>query len=170
MYRGTTDTAGEVGHIRIAEDGPYCYGKSGSFEGYGSGTGMAKLAHIMFPSLWPESVTVLELYSAWQDGSAEARQVFERSGTYIGRGLAMIMDFINPQRIILGGLGMRIADAFMPFADTVYRREALSQSSGACTIVPAQLGETIGDVASLCAALDQGALIDKLPVRDACSH
>ena len=164
VYRGTTDTAGEIGHIRIAEDGPNCYGKPGSFEGYGSGTGMAKLAHLMFPSLWNDSVTVLELYAAWQKGSPEANQVFERSGMYIGRGLAMIADFINPQRIILGGLGMRIAGAFMPFAEKAYRQEALAQSSSACSIVPAQLGETIGDVASLCAALDQGDMLDKLLV------
>ncbi|MCX6132258.1 MAG: ROK family protein [Ignavibacteriales bacterium] len=160
VYRGTTDTAGEVGHIRIAEDGPLCYGKSGSLEGYGSGTGIARLAHMMFPSLWGGSATVLDVYVALKQGSPEAKQVFERAATYLGRGFAMITDFINPQRIILGGLGLRIADAFLPFADAVFRQEALPQSGAACSIVPAQLGEAIGDVASLCAALDQGGMID----------
>ncbi|HTY36512.1 MAG TPA: ROK family protein [Bacteroidota bacterium] len=167
VYRGTTDTAGEVGHIRIADDGPECYGKAGSFEGYGSGTGIARLANMMFPALWSESVTVLDVYAAFKDGSAEARQVFERAGMYIGRGFAMIADFINPQRIILGGLGMRIADAFVPFAEAVFTKEALPQSARACSIVPAQLGERIGDVASLCAALDQGRLIDARVIRGA---
>ncbi len=32
VYRGTTDLAGEVGHMRIAEDGPEAYGKRGSWE------------------------------------------------------------------------------------------------------------------------------------------
>jgi glucokinase len=161
VYRGTTDTAGELGHIRIAEDGPLCYGKQGSFEGYGSGTGMAKLAHLMFPDLWDNSATVLDVYASWKKGSPEATQVFERAGLYVGRGFAMIADMLNPQRIILGGLGMRIADAIVPYADAVFRAEALPQSSGACSIVPAQMGESIGDVASLCAALDQGKYIDQ---------
>jgi glucokinase len=161
VYRGTTDTAGELGHIRIAEDGPFCYGKAGSLEGYGSGTGMARLAQQMFPGTWDNSATVLDVYAALKKGSPEAQQVFERAGLYLGRGFAMIADLLNPQRIILGGLGVRIADAFLPHAEKVFREEALPQSGNACSIVPAQLGETIGDVASLCAALDQGKLIDQ---------
>lgn len=162
VYRGTTDTAGELGHIRIAEDGPLCYGKSGSLEGYGSGTGMAKLAHMMFPSLWSDVATVSEVYAAWKQGSPEAQQVFERAGFYLGRGFAIIADLFNPERIILGGIGIRIGDAFLPPAEKVFRREALPQSSAACSIVPARLGEAIGDVASLCAALDQGGMMENV--------
>ncbi len=156
LYRGTTDAAGEIGHIRIAEDGPLCYGKAGSLEGYGSGTGIAKLGFSMFPSLWAESVSVSEIYAAYTAGSHEARQVFERAGTYIGRGFALLADLLNPERIILGGLGMRIGDAFLPIAERVFREEALPHTSEVCRIVRAQLGEAIGDVASLCAALEQG--------------
>jgi len=156
LYRGTNDTAGEIGHIRIAEDGPLCYGKAGSLEGFGSGTGMAKLAGAMFPALWNESTTVLDLCDAYRRGSPEARQVFENAGLYLGRAFAMIGDLLNPERIILGGLGMRIGDAFLPVAEDVFRKESLPQVSAVCKIVPALLGEAIGDIASLCAAIDQG--------------
>ncbi|MDI3508455.1 MAG: glucokinase, partial [Clostridiales bacterium] len=44
LYSGITDTAGEIGHIRLAPDGPVGYGKAGSFEGFCSGGGIAKLA------------------------------------------------------------------------------------------------------------------------------
>lgn len=156
LYRGTSDTAGEIGHIRIAEDGPLCYGKAGSLEGFGSGTGMAMLARGMFPALWNESTTVLDLYDAYRSGSPEARQVFEKAGLYLGRAFAMIGDLLNPERIILGGLGMRIGDAFLPVAEDVFRKECLPQVSTVCKIIPALLGEAIGDTASLCAAIDQG--------------
>jgi glucokinase len=159
LYRGTNDTAGEIGHVRIAEDGPLCYGKAGSMESFGSGTGMAKLAHVMFPGIWSESVNVLDLYAAFKNGSSEARQVFERAGFYLGRGFAMMADLLNPECIILGGLGMRIGDAFLPKVEEIFRLEALPQTKEACKIIPAQLGEQIGDIASLCAALDQGALL-----------
>ena len=161
LYRGTNDTAGEIGHVRIAEDGPLCYGKAGSLEGFGSGTGMAKLAHMMFPKLWGETTNILEVHASFTQGSSEARQVFERAGFSLGRAFAMIADLLNPECIILGGLGMRIGDAFLPKAEEIFQQEALPQTRQACKIIPAQLGEQLGDVASLCAALDQAALLKK---------
>lgn len=43
LYSGTNDMAGEVGHIRLDENGPVGYSKSGSFEGFCSGGGIAQL-------------------------------------------------------------------------------------------------------------------------------
>lgn len=159
LYRGTSDTAGEIGHIRIAENGPRCYGKAGSLEGYGSGTGIAKLAQMMYPEIWNESATVIEIHNAYKAGANEARAVFERAGFYLGRGLAMLADTLNPERIILGGIGMRLGDALLAPAKRVFYEEALPQAAEVCEIVPAQLGEAIGDIAALCAAFDQGKLL-----------
>lgn len=44
LYSGTNDMAGEIGHMRLEASGPVGYGKAGSFEGYCSGGGIAKLA------------------------------------------------------------------------------------------------------------------------------
>ena len=44
LYSGTNDLGGEVGHIRLAKDGPVGFGKAGSFEGFCSGGGIAQLA------------------------------------------------------------------------------------------------------------------------------
>jgi len=159
LYRGTSDTAGEIGHIRIAEDGPLCYGKAGSLEGYGSGTGIARLAQIMYPAIWDESATVIEVYNAYKNDSTEARAVFERAGFYLGRGLAILADTLNPERIILGGIGMRLGDVLLAPAKRVFYEETLPQAKEVCEIVPAQLGEAIGDIASLCAAFDQGKML-----------
>ena len=49
IFHGSTDMAGEVGHMRVAEDGPLEYGKAGSWEGYCSGSGLVKLAHLRQP-------------------------------------------------------------------------------------------------------------------------
>lgn len=155
LYRGTTDVAGEIGHIRIAEDGPDCYGKTGSLEGYASGTGIAKLAALMYPEVWKE-VSVAQLHQAYRKGSEPAAKVFQRAALYLGRGFALLVDLLNPERIILGGLGMRVRDVLVEPALTTFAREALPAARDACTIVPAALGESIGDYACLCAAFDQG--------------
>jgi glucokinase len=158
LYRGTSDVAGEIGHVRIAEDGPDCYGKKGSLEGYASGTGIARLAAMLYPEIWP-SASVVDLYDAFRRGSHEAAQVFERAAFNLGRGFALLADLLNPERIILGGIGMRLDDALVEPARRVFLAESLREASSVCQIVPAALGESIGDYASLSAALDQGGLI-----------
>jgi glucokinase len=160
LYRGTSDVAGEIGHIRIAEDGPNSYGKPGSLEGFGSGSGIARLAQMMYPAIWQEGTTIIDVHDAYKAGSPEALAVFDRAAMYLGRGLAMLGDALNPQRIILGGVGMRLAEALVEPAKRVFAAETLPEVRAACEIVPAQLGETIGDIASLCAAYDQGSLLD----------
>ena len=47
LYDGTNGNAGEAGHVRLADNGPVGYGKSGSFEGFCSGGGIAKLGYEM---------------------------------------------------------------------------------------------------------------------------
>jgi glucokinase len=158
LYRGTNDMAGEVGHVRIADNGPECYGKAGSLEGYASGTGIIRLAAMMYPGRWTAATSVVDLHREYRAGEAAARAVFERAGFYLGRGLALLVDILNPERIILGGLGMRMYDALVAPAIRVYEHEALARARSVCSIVPAELGESIGDLASLCAALDQGGL------------
>ena len=160
LYRGTSDVAGEVGHIRIAEDGPECYGKRGSLEGYASGTGIALLAREHYPSRYGPETTSQSLYAEYREGQPEAKKVFERAAFHLGRGFAILADLLNPERIILGGLGIRAFDALIKPALLVYEREALPEARHACTIVPAALGESIGDYASLCAAFDQGGLFE----------
>jgi glucokinase len=102
---------------------------------------------------------VIDVYNAHKNNSAEARAVFERAGFYLGRGLAILADTLNPERIILGGIGMRLGDALLAPAKRVFDEEALPQAAEVCAIVPAQLGEAIGDMASLCAAFEQSKLL-----------
>lgn len=153
LYRGTSDVAGEIGHVRIAEDGPLCYGKAGSLEGYCSGTGIARLAEMMFPGRWTGGVA--DVYASWKSADPDAQAVFARASEAFGRALALLVDTLNPQKIILGGLGMRVPDALVGPALEVLRAEALPQAYAACHVVPAALGESIGDYAALCAAIDQ---------------
>lgn len=153
LYRGTTDTAGEVGHIRLSEEGPVEYGKAGSWEAFCSGAGMVKLAHRLYPGYWPQTLTTRELVTAANAGDEAARQVIRRSGEYLGRGLAILVDTLNPEVIVLGSLGGALGDLFLDPARQVVRDECLSQPAAACRIAPAALGARIGDVAALVAAI-----------------
>ena len=56
---------------------------------------------------------------------------------------------------------MRLGEALVGPAMRVYKSEALPAAQAVCAIVPAGLGEKIGDIAALCAAYDQGALLER---------
>ncbi|SEB53686.1 ROK family protein [Paenibacillus sp. GP183] len=169
LYAGTNDMAGEVGHIRLAENGPIGFGKAGSFEGYCSGGGIARLAQKMAASrlqageasLFCSSEAELGAITAQQVGEAAGQgdplavEIFLIVGTQLGRGLALLVDTLNPQRIVIGSIYGRQQQILEPIVMKELSREALSISLQVCEIVPAGLGEQVGDYASLSVALFQ---------------
>jgi glucokinase len=153
IYHGTNDNAGEVGHMRIARTGPEAYGKKGSWEGYCSGTGMAKLARALNPRRWKATVTAQDITAAARRGDRDALNVIEKSAKFLGQGLAILADILNPEAIILGSLAVRLGDLLVKPAREEMKREATPRAFAACWVVPAALGEHIGDVAALMAAI-----------------
>ncbi|MBA3415723.1 MAG: ROK family protein [Chloroflexia bacterium] len=158
LYRGASDNAGDVGHWRIADDGPLVYGKRGSWEGFSSGTGLAALARERHPDRFDTGATAQEVIERARTGDAAARQVVEVSATYLGRGIALLVDLLNPDIVVLGSLAVRAGDLFLPTVRRIVAEEAQAINAGACELVPSALGDRIGDVAALCAAIYHGDL------------
>ncbi len=165
LYVGENDNAGEIGHVRLTERGPVGYRKAGSCEGYCSGSGIRRLAAIMatkeeragrLPALareyGKENLTAKLLAERARQGDAFAQKVFKKSGEMLGKTLSILIDILNPQKIILGGVYMRSEDLLYPHAIRVIKRESLRYANSVCQILPAGLGETIGDVAALSVA------------------
>ena len=167
LYAGITDMAGEVGHVRLAQEGPVGYGKQGSFEGFCSGGGIARLAqtralqHIQLgapPRFCPtladlETVTAEKVGVAAQAGDPLALEIFSTVAQALGRGLALLVDVLNPERIIIGSIYGRQRTLLEPEAMRVLRQEAHPHALTACEVLPAGLGEQVGDYAGLAVAL-----------------
>jgi glucokinase len=158
IVRGATDTAGEVGHWRLADDGPEGFGKRGSWESFASGAGLIELAAQMFPARWSAATPISELVTAMVENDGEALQVAEVAGTWMGRGLALLIDALNPQVIVFGSLGVVLGDRIFASAREVIAAETLPQAAAACELLPSALGKSIGDVAALMAALTEPAV------------
>ena len=168
LYRGSTSLAGEIGHVRLTRHGPSGYGKVGSAEGWASGGGMAQLAkhwtelaiekgeHTLLSEGYktPEGLSARDVAVAASQGDALARSIVQKVGEKLGETLAILIDLLNPECIAIGGLALRFGDALLAAARDVVSREALPESAKACKVVPAQLGEAIGDIAALCVAMD----------------
>lgn len=153
VLRGATDTAGEVGHLRLAWEGPVGFGKAGSWEGFASGRGLIELASRMFPVRWSRETPIREVVAAMLADDPQALEVAAEAGKWMGRGMALLVDTLNPQMIVLGSLAVALGDRVLVPARRALAEEALPQAVAACEIVPAKLGRRIGDAAALMAAL-----------------
>lgn len=167
LYSGTNDLAGEVGHIRLADDGPRAYGKKGSFEGFCSGTGIALLAKQIVSEKFAlkqkvsfcdnpdniDKITARDVAEAAFEGDKTAIKILEISGEYLGKGLSLLIDMLNPQMIVIGSIYARCRQFIEPACLEIVRKEALEPARVVCSIVPASLGEEVGDYASLSVAM-----------------
>jgi len=167
LYTGTNDLGGEVGHIRLADDGPVGFGKAGSFEGYCSGGGIAQLAKTIVTEKLVKGekvsfcsdqsavkyLTAKKVAQAATGGDPVANEIIRISGEYLGRGLSVLIDIINPECIVIGSIYARNESLFKPHIDRILRLEAIPSALEVCRIKPAMLGESIGDHAALCVAL-----------------
>lgn len=154
LYSGASDMAGEVGHVRCEEDGPVGYGKAGSYEGFCSGGGIAKLGELMGLKSGMSAKDIAEGAYAGDEACAE---VYRVSGEKLGKLLSIIIDIINPEAVVIGGVFARSSSLLLPHAEKVIQREALSYASSVCRIVPAGLGELVGDYSALAVALFEKA-------------
>lgn len=167
LYEGASGLAGEIGHWRLNPTGPWGFGKEGSFEGYCSGQGIANLAEQTL-SAWlrdgrssalalegvalsPMTAELVAKYA--NQGDELSLEVFRQSGRRLGQGLALLIDLLNPELIVLGSIFGRQRHLLEVPMQEIIRREALGGAVGRCRIESAGLGESIGDMASLAVAL-----------------
>ena len=165
LYTGLTGTAGELGHIIIDVDGRICgCGARGCLEAYASRTAitkaiMADIHHGRSSVLADDAVRQLRqgetiirsgiLASALQQKDELTIEVITEAGDYLGRALGSIMNFYNPDCIVLGGGVIEAIDLL--FETAVRRARTTALSAPAKTpILRAKLGDFSGVVGAAC--------------------
>ncbi len=166
LYSGTNGMAGEIGHIRLENHGPVGYGKRGSFESFCSGGGIAQLGKtlaleqlqqgVSLP--WCKNASELDRITAKLlaehafAGEETALEVYRICGEMLGRGISVLIDLLNPEMIVIGSIYSRSGALLEKHMEEVLKKEALPASRAQCRIVPAMLGEQIGDYGALSVA------------------
>lgn len=161
LYGGTNGNAGEIGHVRLRPNGPVGYGKAGSAEGFCSGGGLAqqgKLAAAEHPreardlvelSGGIDGITAKSIAQLADRGDELCLGIYRHCGAMLGETLSVLVDLLNPQAIILGGIFMRSRHLLLEEMQRVIEAEALASSAKVCRVLPSALGEQIGDYAAL---------------------
>ena len=166
MYTGYTGTAGEIGHMIIQFAGRLCgCGCRGCLEAYASRTAitkviMAEIHHGRESVLAEEAQRQLKegetiirsglLAQALNRGDALVTETVTEASDYLGYGLASVMNFYNPECIILGGGVIEAIDLL--YERAVHRASitALSAPARKTKIMRTRLGDFSGVVGAAC--------------------
>lgn len=163
LHRGHSDNAGEIGHVRLEEDGPVGYGKRGSAEGFCSGGGIRQLGisavkkavesgenpeiHRVCEGDY-EKITAKMIGDLAESGDEFCKEIYRLSARKLGRTIAILCDVVDPEIVVIGGIYMRSAALIEPELTRVLCEEALVP----CKVIAAGLGERVGDYAALSVA------------------
>ena len=152
-----------MGHITIDEDGEFCScGNRGCLKVYASGsaimervrTALKKGVTSSLAALADRQLTIEAIMAAGREGDRLSQNVFPEAGTHLGTALADLVNLLNPQKIILGGVVPQIAQQLLidPLLVSL-RQRAFHQSVGDLELVVSQRGEETAAVgATLLAA------------------
>ena len=155
LWTGATGGAGEIGHILISAGGRGGAAAFGSLEGM---TQIAAICECAARKICAGRKTVLsaagggdwhfltpkDIADAAKEGDVVANEVFDEIGTYVGMGIASIINLLNPEIIVVGGGVALSGDLIFDPINRAARANAVKTMMDVCTIVPAELGDDAG--------------------------
>jgi glucokinase-like ROK family protein len=163
MYRGTTGTAGEIGHVTIQENGPLCTcGNYGCLEAMAGGNAIARKAReaveagkrTQLSTIQPEKIHAVDVAAAAQHGDLVAQQIITEAGNYLGIAVASLINFINPSMVVIGGGVSQIGDLLLdPIRRTVMER-SLNSAAKVVRITSAVLGRRASSMGAVVQAIN----------------
>ncbi len=166
VFRGSGAGAGEIGHtIMVPENGRLCRcGKKGCLETLVTEPVMIRRAKELIEQ-YPESIlsqrftlgegieTINSIFSAARDGDENTKEMIEEQIQYLGIALANLVNILNPEKIILGGVFAQGDDLIRPIASRVMRETAFSSLGDDVIIEPTGFGWRAGVIGAAALAL-----------------
>jgi N-acetylglucosamine repressor len=165
-YMGSAGIAGEVGHITVDENGPWCTcGNRGCLETLASTAAVLRRVHerLAEPRLMStlrgayerNELTLAAVVEAAEAGDKLAFQVMDETGAYIGKVLAIALNILGPEMVVLGGPLARSDSIMLAAVQRQVRLRALEHVSRDARIVCDDQGEFTGAHGAALLALDR---------------
>jgi len=101
------------------------------------------------------NITAQKVAESANKGDTLSIEIFEICGTYLGKGLSILIDILNPECIVIGSIFTRAGHLLIPAMEKALQVDSLPLARKVCRIVSAQLDEQIGDIASLSVAANK---------------
>jgi glucokinase len=143
LWQGSCGYAGEIGHIVVHADGERCNcGIQGCLEAEAAAPAIVRKYRALVPGSGP--VTAEEIYHRAKNGEGAAREAFANAGRYLGIGLGMLINLLNPEKILLGGGVMTTGEFLLGPTIEETRRRSYQATFECCSIERAGLGNDAG--------------------------
>jgi predicted NBD/HSP70 family sugar kinase len=138
LFRGTTGTAGEIGHTTVAEDGPICRcGNRGCLELYAGGAALLDALRKSHPNI----ETLEQVVELAHENHPACARVLADAGSHIGVAIANLINLFNPRRIVVGGELAGAGELLLQPMRVAAERSAVQAAIEAVEIVPGVLGQ-----------------------------
>jgi len=153
LWRGACGFAGELGHVTVNPDGELCRcGSRGCLETEVSAQKIVKSYRQFCRS--EEDLATEEVARRASNGDKAALKAFSHAGFFLGIGLSLVINLLNPEKILLGGGVMDSDEFFLPSALEEAKRRSFTASYECCSIVKTQLGNKAGFIGAALWARD----------------
>lgn len=166
VYRGSRAGAGEIGHTTIIPAGgaPCRCGNTGCLETLVSESEILRLARasaarrpqsILAASLSDTSKPAIEqVFEAARAGDQETLLMLHERAHYMGIALANLVNSINPDMIIMGGLFAAGHDLLLAKVEETMRQRAFANLGDSVELRVTSFGRKVGVVGAAALALD----------------
>jgi len=155
IHYGKSGFSGEFGHINIIEDGLLCScGKRGCLETVASGRAIGEIArHLLKNGAESRIKSGLEsldevdeksIVEHARKGDQFCIEILQQAGNYIGRSIAVLINLLNPELIILGGKGSAARELILHPIRTAAVKYSLVELGLDAKIVCSELGDMAG--------------------------
>jgi len=136
IFHGASGTAGELGHLTFDEQGPLCRcGSRGCLEAYISVGNILEMTAGQLPEAGLD-----EVIAAARKGNVAAHRAFEDAGLHLGRGIAGVVNLLNPEVVVVGGDMARAGELLLESTRIGLRRHALD-AVATTPVLSSRLGE-----------------------------
>jgi glucokinase len=143
LWQGKCGFAGELGHITVNPEGTVCNcGNRGCLETESSAPKIVRNYQALTGT--GASVTSRDVYLLARKGDQAALESFARCAYYLGVGLGIVINFLNPEKIVIGGGVISAGKYLLRPAIEEARRRSHRVSFACCRIEKASLGNDAG--------------------------
>jgi len=147
LWQGSCGYAGEIGHIVVNAEGELCNcGIRGCLEAESAAPAIVRKYKAL--SAGTSTVTAEDIYKRAEAGEPAAIEAYAKAGYYLGIGLGMLINLLNPEIILLGGGVMTTGEILLQPTVKEARRRSYKASFACCPIERASLGNDAGTIGS----------------------
>lgn len=138
LYHGSSDIAGEIGHMTIDLHGQVCEcGNRGCLQTFIAGPAISRKINEQLA----ESLTAEQVFERALGGDEACIEVLSQAGSALGVGLTNLIHIVNPEKIILGGGVSKAQQFLLPAIRETIRASALTQSASQTKVEITKLGD-----------------------------